>query len=74
MAVDYKMSDKKTAKLERVKTFFDNKGLFYDEKPNGQLVFENTVSLWATTEKWHDSATQKSGVGVNSFINYLNTK
>lgn len=73
MAVDYKMNHKKQNKLDKVKRFFDDKGLFYEEKANGHLVFDRTKSLWATTEKWHDSATGKSGVGVNEFYKYLTT-
>lgn len=73
MAVDYTMNDKKQGKLDKVKAFFDGKDLFYEEKANGHLVFDRTKNLWATTEKWHDSATGKTGVGINDFYKYLTT-
>lgn len=67
----YAMSDKKTKKLSKVKAFFDSLGLFYDEKGSGQLVFDSRFNLWATTEKWHDTANNQTGVGINGFCNHL---
>lgn len=72
MNVDYTMNNKKQDKLSKVKAFFDSKGLFYEEKANGHLIFDRTKNIWATTEKWHDSATGQSGVGINSFYHYIN--
>ena len=71
MGMSYEMSDKKAGKVEKVKAYFDNKGLFYDEKGNGQLVFDGRFSLWATTEKWHDSFGGETGIGINSFLKHL---
>lgn len=73
MATTYDMSDKKQEKLDKVKKYLDSKGLFYDEKANGQLQFDKSISLWATTEKWYDSSTGTTGVGINSFIRYLDS-
>lgn len=71
MSMGYEMSDKKAGKVEKVKAYFDGKGLFYDEKGNGQLVFDGRFNLWSTTEKWHDSLTNMTGVGINSFLKHL---
>jgi hypothetical protein len=65
--------DKKEVKLQSVKQFLTDNGIFFTEYPNGQLKADS-VNLWITSEKWYDEASQEKGVGVNSFIAHLKKK
>ena len=64
------MKDDKALKIDKVKGFLDKNNIFYDEKPNGQLLI-GTVSLYATTETWYDSNGGQKGKGVTSCLAYL---
>lgn len=64
------MNDKNKTKLESIKTFLNQQGIFYTEYPNGQLKVDG-INLWATSEKWFDEKTGDKGVGVNSFITHF---
>lgn len=42
------VDSKKNTKVEQVRNFLDNQGLFYQELNNGQFKIDR-VNLWATT-------------------------
>lgn len=64
------MNDKNNEKLNSAKKFLDARGIFYTENANGHLKADR-VNLWVTTEKWYDEKRGKKGVGINSFVEYL---
>ena len=64
------MKESTIEKIERVKSHLDKQGIFYNEHANGHLKVD-TVNLWSTSEKWHDTTTGDKGVGVNGFISHL---
>lgn len=64
------MKDDKLEKVNNVKNFLEKNNVFFDEKPNGQLII-GTVSLYATTETWYESNTGIKGKGVNSCLAFL---
>lgn len=67
------MEEKKEEKVTKVKNFLDSKGIFYEEFEFGHLKVD-TVSLWATTQKFYDEKTGFKGQGVNAFIKHLKEK
>lgn len=68
--MQYELTDKTKKKIEQVKDMFNQRGLIYDELANGQFKVD-TVSYWATSQKWYDSKTNTRGQGINSFFVYL---
>lgn len=64
---------KKNDKVDQVRKFLDNQGLFYQELNNGQFKIDR-VNLWATTEKWYDEVKHVKGQGINSFLKYVKAK
>lgn len=64
------MKDDKLEKVNNVKKFLEKNNIFFDEKPNGQLLI-GAVSLYATTETWYDSDSGLKGKGVNSCLAFL---
>ena len=64
------MKESTVDKIECVKKHLYTNGIFVNEFANGHLKVD-TVNLWATSEKWHDTKTGNKGVGVNSFITHL---
>lgn len=67
------MNEKNNSKLEQVKNYLNNNGIFFTEHANGQLKADK-VNLWVTTEKWFDEKTNEKGLGINTFINHLKRK
>lgn len=67
------MNDKSILKVNKVKKFLYQKGIFYTELTNGQLQIDG-INLWATSEKYYDPKTGIKGKGINSFIEYLKNK
>ena len=61
------LSAQNQAKVDKVKEILNQKGIYFEEKANGQINADK-VSYWATTEKWYDPKTGEKGVGLNSFL------
>jgi hypothetical protein len=64
---------KKENKVKITISIFKKEGLYYTQYPNGQIQIDK-INYWATTEKWYDNVTGKSGVGINSFLRQLKNR
>lgn len=60
-------------KKELLTKKLDELGLFYVESENEQITVDR-VSIWLKKEKWYDPIKQVKGIGINSYLKYINKK
>ena len=64
------MRENKNMLVAKAITVLEERLHLVEEKANGHLRVNN-VDFWATTGKWYDAKTKARGLGLKSFIEYL---